>query len=79
MLLAITHGHYSLGQDQYLSFDFTCNSEQTRNRMISIDRRTNPELLGYMPIKGYSGLANVRFKGALISSQTNLPIKIMTS
>ena len=39
--------------------------------MISIDLRTNPELLGYMPIKGYSGLANVRFKGALADSIGN--------
>ena len=71
IILAISYWYCPLGQDQYLSFDFTCNSEQTRNHMISIDRRTNPELLGYMPIKGYSGLANVRFKGALADSIGN--------
>jgi len=39
--------------------------------MISVDRRTNPKLLGYIPIKGYSGLANVRFKGVLADSIGN--------
>ncbi|MDR6807509.1 hypothetical protein J2Y45_004709 [Dyadobacter sp. BE34] len=67
-LLTIVCWHYSFGQDQYLNFDFTCKSKQAQNSIISIDRRTNPQLLGYMPIKGYSGLANVRFKGALADS-----------
>lgn len=70
-LLAIVCWHYSFGQDQYLSFDFTCTGKQTRNGVISIDRRTNHLLLGYMPIKGYSGLANIRFKGALADSISN--------
>lgn len=64
----IAHAHCSFGQDQYLSFDFTCGNKQARSSIISIDRRTNPQFLGYMPIKGYSGLANVRFKGALADS-----------
>jgi len=70
-LLAIACWHYSFGQDQYLSFDFTCAGKQTLNSVTSIDRRTNHLLLGYMPIKGYSGLANIRFKGALADSIGN--------
>lgn len=68
ILSAIAYGHYSFAQDQYLGFDFTCSSKQARNSIVSIDRRTNPQLLGCMLIKGYSGLANVRFKGALADS-----------
>jgi hypothetical protein len=67
-LIAIAPAHCSFGQDQYLSFDFTCGNKQARSSIISIDRRTNPQLLGYMPIKRHSGLANVRFKGALADS-----------
>lgn len=60
--------HYSYGQNQYLSFDFGCNGKQAEHNIVSIDRRSNTQLLGYLPVKGSSGLAEVLFRGSLADS-----------
>lgn len=63
----------SWAQDQYLNLRGECNKWISPfTKAIAIDNRKNQELLGYIPIKGYTGLANVRFKGTLADSLINL-------
>jgi hypothetical protein len=60
-------------------FDFTCSRNQAEYSIVSIDRRSNIELLGYLPVKGYTGLAEVKFKGSLADSIGNFFSKQSTT
>ncbi len=71
IVLTSAYIHSSYGQNQYLSLDFTCDGKRGEYSTVSIDRRSNTQLLGYLPVKGYSGLAEVEFRGALADSIGN--------
>lgn len=71
VVLILAYGHYTYGQNKYLSFDFNCSSRPGQYSIVSIDRRSNTELLGYLPVKGYTGLTEIKFKGSLADSIGN--------
>jgi hypothetical protein len=79
IVLTIACAHCSYTQNQFLSFDFTCSRNQAEYSIVSIDRRSNIELLGYLPVKGYTGLAEVKFKGSLADSIGNFFSKQSTT
>lgn len=71
IVLSLAGVHCSHGQNQYLSFDFNCSSKRGQYSVVSIARRSNTELLGYLPVKGYTNLTEVKFKGSLADSIGN--------
>jgi hypothetical protein len=71
IVTTLSYTHSSYGQNQYLNLDFTCGGKQAEYSILSIDRRSNTQLLGYLPVKGHSGLAGIQFRGALADSIGN--------
>ena len=69
----LLNANVSFAQDQYLNFNSDCNGPRSPFASVTtIDKRENPQLLGYIPINGYTGLANVRFKGTLVDSLADI-------
>lgn len=66
IVITLVFGQYSYGQ--LLNLDFSCSRKQTEHNIVSIDRRSNTQLLGYLPVKGYSGLSEVQLRGSLADS-----------
>jgi hypothetical protein len=66
-------GNHAAAQDQYLNFNSRCKGQHSPfTSVATIDNRANRQLLGYIPIKGFTGLANVRFRGMLIDTLASI-------